>query len=133
MKYDLLEIFFQLLTKSCANNATLLLGWPLRNIHISNDNGSFTKMFSFLLYCQEFYETWLYWWVIRLVSYIGNAYPSRAPEFTPSSLVELMLLIVLNLCCPIMCLCILSSVLWCSLRFRYKNYVPWFLFTSSCL
>jgi hypothetical protein len=35
-------------------------------------------------------------------------------------------------CCPIMCLCILSSVLWCPLRFPHNNDVR-FVFTSSCL
>ena len=36
------------------------------------------------------------------------------------------------LCCPIICLYVLSSVLWCPLRFLHKNYL-WFVFTSSCL
>jgi len=31
--------------------------------------------------------------------------------------------------CPIICLYVLSSVLWCPLRFPYKNYV-WFVFTQ---
>ena len=34
------------------------------------------------------------------------------------------------LCYPIMCLYVLSSVLWCPLRFQHKNNV---LFVSSCL
>ena len=36
------------------------------------------------------------------------------------------------LCCPIMCLYVLDSVLWCPLRFPHKNDV-WLVFTSSCL
>jgi len=36
------------------------------------------------------------------------------------------------LCCPIMCLCVLCSVLICPLRFPHKNDVQ-FVFTSSCL
>ena len=36
------------------------------------------------------------------------------------------------LCCAIMCLYVLSSVLWCPLRFPHKNDVR-FVFTSSCL
>ena len=36
------------------------------------------------------------------------------------------------LCWSIMCLYVLSSVLWCPLRFPYKNDVR-FVFTSSCL
>ena len=44
-----------------------------------------------------------------------------------------MLLIFFSfLCCPIMCLSVLSSVLWCPLRFPYKNYVR-IVFSSSCL
>jgi hypothetical protein len=35
------------------------------------------------------------------------------------------------LCCPIMCLYLLSSVLWCRLRFPHKNDAR-FVFTSSC-
>jgi hypothetical protein len=35
-------------------------------------------------------------------------------------------------CCPIMWRCVLSSVLWCPLRFPHKNDVR-FVFTSSCL
>jgi hypothetical protein len=35
------------------------------------------------------------------------------------------------LCCPIMYLYVLSSVLWCPLRFLHKNDVR-FVFTSSC-
>jgi len=36
------------------------------------------------------------------------------------------------LCCPIMCLYVLSFVLWCQLRFPHQNDVR-FVFTSSCL
>jgi len=36
------------------------------------------------------------------------------------------------LCCPIMCPYVLSSVLWCPLRFPHKKVVL-FVFTSSCL
>ena len=57
------------------------------------------------------------------------AYPSLAPEFTlgfwwgP---------VFTCLCCPIMCLYVLSSVLWCLLRFPFKTDVQC-VFTSSCL
>jgi hypothetical protein len=34
--------------------------------------------------------------------------------------------------CPIVCLYVLSCVLWCPLRFPNKNDV-WFVFTPSCL
>jgi hypothetical protein len=36
------------------------------------------------------------------------------------------------LCCPIICLYVLSSVLWCSLRFLHINDVC-IVFTSSCM
>ena len=72
--------------KSYSNNAILLLswshryknssvviskcGWPLRNIHISNDNGCFTFYVDALFpLCQDFNRTWLYIWVERQVSY----------------------------------------------------------------
>jgi hypothetical protein len=44
-------------------------------------------------------------------------------------LVGSMLLIFLVLCCSIMCLYVLSSVLWCPLRFPHENDVR-FVFTS---
>ena len=34
------------------------------------------------------------------------------------------------LCYPIMCLYVLSSVLWCPLRIQHKNYVPFFICVS---
>jgi hypothetical protein len=45
-------------------------GWPLRNIHISNSNGSFIFYAdgSFLYHCQYFCRTCLYIWVTRRVS-----------------------------------------------------------------
>ena len=46
----------------------------------------------------------------------GTDYPSRAPEFTPAFLVGSVFL-----CCPIMCLYVLSFVLWCPLRFPHKT------------
>jgi len=76
------------LTKTYSNKATLLLGWnhcyknstvvitiwlSLRNIHISNDNGSFTfyvqYIFSFLYHCHLHLPDWLLIWVTRRVSY----------------------------------------------------------------
>ena len=47
----------------------------------------------------------------------------------PFFLVGSMLLIFLVLCCSIMCLYVLSSVLWCPLRFPHENDVR-FVFTS---
>jgi hypothetical protein len=57
------------------------------------------------------------------------AYPSRAPEFSFGFWCGP---VITFLCCPIMCLYVLSSVLWCLLRFPYKTDVKC-VFTSSCL
>jgi hypothetical protein len=46
--------------------------------------------------------------------------------------VEFVLLFFLVLCCAIMFLYVLSSMLWCPLRFPHKNDLR-FVFTSSCL
>jgi len=99
-------------------------GWPLRNIHISIDSGSFTVLCNFFLFflynCKYFYRTWLY---VRntavVLSEAATAYTSRAHEFTLTFLVGSVLLISLVLlCCPIMCL---SSALRCPLRFQHKT------------
>ena len=59
--------------------------------------------------------------------------PSRARDLTPGVLVGYVLLIFLVcLCCHSMWLYILSSVLWCPLRFPHKNDARYVL-TSSCL
>ena len=52
---------------------------------------------------------------------------------SPPVLVGPVLFILFSfLSCPIVCLYVLSSVLWCPLRYPHKNYVR-FVFTSSCL
>jgi len=45
-------------------------GWPLRNIHVSSDNGSFTFYVDafFPLSLPDFYRTGLYIWITRRVS-----------------------------------------------------------------
>jgi hypothetical protein len=50
-------------------------------------------------------------------NYIGEVYVTNRFSF---------------LFCPIMCFYVLSSVLWCPLRFPHKNDVR-FVFTSSCV
>ena len=45
---------------------------------------------------------------------------------------SVLLIFLVFLCCPIMYLYILSSVLWCQLRFPNRNDVQ-FVFTFSCL
>ena len=59
------------------------------------------------------------------------AFPSRAHEFTPVFDGVCVAHLLSFLCCPIMCLYVLSSVLWCPLRFPHKNDVR-FVSTSSC-
>jgi hypothetical protein len=128
--------------------------WPLRHIHISNDNGSFT------FYVHVFFPLSLSRLLLDLTVYIsimaGTAYPSWTHEFTPvfvrvrvahcfsflccpimcRYVLTLVLWCVAHcfnfLCCPIMCRYVLTLVLWCPLRFLHKNYVR-LVFTSSCL
>jgi len=70
---------------------------------------------------------------VGILEKAGTAYPSRPPEFIPGLLVGSVLLILkFVLCCPIMCLCVISSVLRCPLRFLYGIDVR-FILTSSCL
>jgi len=85
-------------------------------------------MFSFLYHwLLDFYRTWLYIWVTRRVS--GTAYTYRALELAPGLLVGSVLpCLSVFLCCPIVCLYVLSSVLWCPLLFPHKTIV-----TSRCL
>ena len=76
-------------------------------------------MFSFLYHCQDFYRTWLYIRVTRWVSskkqelITLRVYPRVFGEVSVAHLFNF-------LCCPIMCLYVLSSVLWCPLRFPPK-------------
>ena len=91
-------------------------------------------MFSFRYHCQDFYRT--------LTMYMSNsegvlwkegtAYLSQAPEFTPVFWWARVAHLYGFLCCAIMCLYVMSSLLWCPLRFPHKNDV-WFVFASSCL
>ena len=111
-------------SKSSSNKATLLLGWshryknswPLRNIHISNDNGFLT------FYVDVFFPLSLPRLLLDLTVFMssmagvlqetGTVYPSWAPAFIPGFLVGSVLLICLAfLCCHIMCLYFLISVL----------------------
>ena len=50
---------------------------------------------------------------------LSSSYPSRAPEFTP--VFCWVPCCISFLCCSIMHLSVLSSVLWCPLRFRIKR------------
>ena len=73
---------------------------------------------SFIYHCQNF--TGLDCIMSNTASVLqeaGTAYPSQAPEFTPGFF---------------LCVCVLSSILWCPLRFPHKHDVR-FVFASSCL
>jgi hypothetical protein len=60
---DIAQLLMQKLLKqgyaAPSLQSTSQSGWPLQNIHISNDNGSFTFYvdFSFFYHCQDFYRT----------------------------------------------------------------------------
>jgi hypothetical protein len=56
---------------------------------------------------------------------------SRAPELIPFAWWGRAAPHFIFLCCPVMCLYVLSSVLGCLLRFPYKNDVQ-VVFASSC-
>ena len=54
-------------------------GWPLQNIHISNNNGSFyflRRLLSFLFHCQDFYRTWLFILVTWRIPYKKQELPT---------------------------------------------------------
>jgi len=88
-------------------------------------------MFSFLYHCQDFYPAWLSIWVTRRVSYkkreliILHERLSSPPVFGGVRVAHLFS------CCPIVCLYIVSSMLWCPLRFPHGSDVR-FVFASSC-
>ena len=63
---------------------------------------------------------------------INSIFHLHAHELTPGFLVGFVFLIFLVfLCCPIRCLYILNSMLWCPLWFSYENVL--FIYTFSCL
>ena len=81
-------------------------------------------MFSFLYHCQDFYMTWLYIWVTRRVAYTKQELLTlrehlSSPPFLMGS--GFLFYFLFSVCCLIMCLYILCSVLWCPLRFLHKN------------
>ena len=100
-----------------------------------------TMIFCFLRRCflsaitaKTFTGPWLCIWVTRRVSYekkellTFRKHLSSPPVFWWARVAHLYGF----LCCAIMCLYVMSSLLWCPLRFPHKNDV-WFVFASSCL
>ena len=78
------------------------------------------QMFSFLYHCQDFYQTWLYICVARRVS--SKKQELLTLRVHPRDFGEVSVAHRFNcLCCPIMCLYVLSSVVWCPLRFPPKT------------
>ena len=67
------------------------------------------------------YNIWLTWWVSYKRQY--TSYHSRALEFTHGCFWcgSVFLTFFCVLCCPIMCLYLLSSVLWCPIRFPHTT------------
>jgi hypothetical protein len=79
---------------------------------------------------QHVLTIWVTWWVSykRQELLTLREYLSSSSGFLARSV---LLIILVFLCCPIMCLYVLSSALWCPLRFPHKN-DDRFIFTSSC-
>jgi hypothetical protein len=80
---------------------------------------------------------YLYWFLVWCLatseSYFSNSYSNKRIWVHPRFFVGIRVAQLLSFwCCPIMCLYVMGSVLWCPLRFPHKNDVR-FVFTSSCL
>jgi hypothetical protein len=75
--------------------------------------------------CQDFDQTWLYIWVTRWVSYKKQELRTLREHLdSPLVLCGVCVAHIIScLWCPIMCLFVLRSVLWCSLSFPQKNNV----------
>jgi hypothetical protein len=123
-------------TQKSASYLDLQVGWSHRYKNFTVITIWLTvTMFSFLYHCQEFYWNWLSIWVTRRVSckkqelHTLHEHLISALFFYGICDADFFLVF---LCCPIMCLCVLSSVLWCPLWFPHKNNVQ-FVFTCSCL
>ena len=71
--------------------------------------------------------------ILRLSHLAWQLSCKRQQLFTPVFRWRSVLLMLKFLCCPIMCLYVLSSLLWCPLRFPHKNYVRFVFSSSLCL
>jgi hypothetical protein len=91
-------------------------------------------MFSFLYHCQDFYQTWLYIWVTRRLSYQKQElltlrkHPILPPDFWWGNMLFLLLVVCVVLFCVFT-----FWVLCCDVRydFRKQNNIR-FVFASSC-
>jgi hypothetical protein len=101
----------------------LSISWPLRNNHISNDNGSFTfHVYVFPCYhLQDFYRTGLYIWVTRWMSFKKREmFTLHEYLISPPVFWWVVLLICLVFCVVLSYVYIVSSVTCCPLRFPHK-------------
>ena len=99
--------------KSYSNKATLLLGWSQRykNYTVVITIGMtvmkypylkwqwifyfFSYMFSFLYHCRDIYQTWLYIWVTRRVSYKKQELPALRENPSSSRILLRFVLLIL--------------------------------------
>ena len=126
-------------------------GWPLRNIHISNDYGSFTCYVVDVLF--RLSRSWLLLDLIWLVSYAKQELLTfRENLHSPWSFGGVRVALHFNvLFCRIVCLYVLCYVVWCPLRLAHNTmfgsslpcvwlcivvsniYCVVFCFSSSCV
>ena len=80
-------------------------------------------MFSFLYHCKDLYRTYLYIWVTWRVSYKKKGLLTLRDHLSSPTFffVYGSCCFIFVCCCPIMCLYILSSMLWCPLRFSQNT------------
>ena len=102
-------------------------GWSLRNIHISNDYGSFYVDVFFPPSVPRFYRKWLY--ISNTVELLIHRehLRTRSVLWWDSCCSSSFFV-----CCPFKFIYVLSSVLWYPLRFSHTNDGR-FVFTSTCL
>ena len=102
-------------------------GWSLRNIHISNDYGSFYVDVFFPPSVPRFYRKWLYISNTVELLILREHLRTRSVLWWDSCCSSSFFL-----CCPFKFIYVLSYVLWYPLRFSHTNDGR-FVFTSTCL
>ena len=80
-------------------------------------------MFSFLYHYQDIYRTWLVYMstTVSVLWKAGTVYPSWSPSSSPVFWWVRVVHVFSFLCCPIICLYIVSSVLWSPCHFLIKT------------
>jgi hypothetical protein len=135
-----IDVIGKLITKILRSSSQSV--WLLRNINISNDNGSYTFYVDvvFLLSLSILYGTWLYIWVTRRVSYkkqerltlSGHLSSLFTSCFLVGSVLPIFYSFFFFVCCPRICFYVLNFVLWCPLRFSHKTMFCSFLPPVVC-